>query len=204
MDDTGSVTQWLLDAKLRDPLATQRLWNRYYERLVRLARKKLADLPRRADDEEDIALAAFDSFCRGAAEGRFPKLDDREDLWRLLVTITVRKALNQHVHARRAKRGGGDVRGESALAPAAGSDEAPGFARVVGSEPSPDLAAQVADEFRYMVERLGDESLRSVAIWKMEGFTNEEIASKLDCKLRTVERKLQLIRSVLSRGDSSE
>ena len=203
MIDDGSVTQWLLDAKVGDSLATQRLWNRYYLRLVRLARKELADLPRRAEDEEDIALAAFDSFCRGAAEGRFPQLEDRDGVWRLLVTITIRKTLNQHAHARRAKRGGGLVRGDSAMVDAGGADDPQGFARVVGSEPSPDLAAMVADEFRYMVERLGDESLRTVAVWKMEGFTNEEIATKLDCKLRTVERKLQLIRSVLSRSDST-
>lgn len=203
MSDFGSVTGWLLDAKQGDALAIQQIWNRYFERLVRLARKKLADLPRRAEDEEDVVLAAFDSFCRGATEGRFPQLEDRNGLWRLLVTITVRKSLNQHQHIRRAKRGGGRVRGDSVMLGADDTDDAQGFARVVGDEPSPSLAAMVADEFRYLVERLGDESLRSVAIWKMEGFTNDEIATKLGCKLRTVERKLQLIRSVLSRDDAA-
>ncbi|HEV3005859.1 MAG TPA: ECF-type sigma factor [Pirellulales bacterium] len=203
MDDAGSVTAWLLEAKAGDPLATQALWNRYYERLVCLARKKLADSPRRVVDEDDVALSALDSFCRGAAEGRFPQLRDRDELWRLLVTITVRKALNQRKHLQRAKRGGGHVRGESALADAADVGEPQGFALVVGSEPSPDLAALVADELSHMVRRLGDESLRKVAVWKLEGFANEEIAEKLGCKLRTVERKLQLIRSVLSRRQSS-
>ncbi len=201
MPETGSVTQWLLDARLGDPAAAQGFWNRYYERLVRLARKKLADAPRRVSDEEDVALSALDGFCRGAAEGRFPQLRDRDDLWRLLVTITVRKALNQRIHVRRAKRGGGKIRGDSALSAAAGTDEPQGFARVVGSEPSPELAALVADELDHLVARLGDESLRSVAVWKLEGFTNQEIAANLGCKLRSVERKLQLIRSVLSRRD---
>jgi DNA-directed RNA polymerase specialized sigma24 family protein len=203
MDDSGSVTDWLLEAKVGDPMATQRLWDRYYQRLVRLARKKLADAPRRVEDEEDVALAAFDSFCRGATEGRFPDLNDRDDLWRLLVTITVRKSLNQRIHARRAKRGGGLVRGDSVMAGAERSDNPQGFARVVGDEPSPSLAAQVADEFRFLAQRLGDENLRSVAVWKLQGFTNEEIATKLGCKLRTVERKLQLIRSVLTRAGQS-
>ena len=49
---------------------------------------------RRAADEEDVALSAFDSFCRGAEQGRFPQLDGRDDLWHLLVVITVRKKPN--------------------------------------------------------------------------------------------------------------
>jgi DNA-directed RNA polymerase specialized sigma24 family protein len=201
MVDVGSVTGWLLEVRLGDPLAAQGLWNRYYESLVRLARKKLADVPRRGADEEDVVLSAFDSFCRSAAEGRFPQVQDRDDLWRLLVTMTVRKALNQRVHARRLKRGGGKVRGESALIAGPRDDDPAGFARVVGSEPSPELAALVAEELQHVLDRLGDEGLRSVVLWKMEGFTNEEIAAKLGCKLRSVERKLHLVRGVLSRVD---
>ena len=49
-------------------------------------------------DAEDAALSVFDSFCDGAARGRFPQLVDRDDLWRLLVTITTYKVTD---HARR-------------------------------------------------------------------------------------------------------
>ena len=67
-----SVTQWIDRLKAGDPDAAQELWERYFRRLVGLARKKLRAAPRRAADEEDVALSAFDSFCRGAEQGRFP------------------------------------------------------------------------------------------------------------------------------------
>ena len=69
-------------------------------------------MPRVAADEEDVALSAFDSFCRGAQRGRFPQLDDRDNLWRLLVVITSRKAVDLAQHEgppevrRRRARGG--------------------------------------------------------------------------------------------------
>src|SRR5919198_391675 len=103
----GSVTRWLGPLLAGDPAAAQQLWERYFRRLVGLARTKLRGAPRRAADEEDVALSAFDSFCRHAERGRFPQLDDRHDLWRLLVTITARKALYLIRDEHRLKRGGG-------------------------------------------------------------------------------------------------
>jgi DNA-directed RNA polymerase specialized sigma24 family protein len=153
--------------------------------------------PRRAADEEDVALSAFESFCRGAEHGRFPKLHDRDNLWGLLVVITERKAYDLMLHERRQKRGGGDVRGESAFAGGVAFPEAEAaLAQLASRDPTPELAAQVADECRRLLELLGDATLRSVAVWKMEGYTNAEIAAKLDCAQVTVERKLQLIRTL--------
>jgi len=85
------------------------LWERYFARLVGLARQKLRSTPRRAADEEDVALSAFDSFCRQAEAGRFPQLLDRDNLWRLLVTVTARKAFHLIRDKNRQKRGGGVV-----------------------------------------------------------------------------------------------
>src|SRR5262245_9588821 len=92
MSSDGSVTRLLSPIQSGDLAAIQQLWERYFLRLVELARKKLQGAPRRAADEEDVALSAFDSFCRCARQGRFPDLCDRDSLWRLLVTFTVRKA----------------------------------------------------------------------------------------------------------------
>src|SRR5262245_52985050 len=92
----GSVTHWIGDLKAGGDTAAQHLWERYFGRLVRLARSKLRATSRTVVDEEDAALSAFDSFCRGAERGRFPDLADRDDLWRLLVVLTVRKAIDQH------------------------------------------------------------------------------------------------------------
>src|SRR5262249_5839209 len=93
--DQGSVTRWLDPAKAGDGTAARELWHRYFETLVRLARARLRATARTVEDEEDVALSAFDSFLAGAARGRFPRLEDRRDLWRILVTITSRKAADQ-------------------------------------------------------------------------------------------------------------
>src|SRR3954469_4560656 len=101
---TGSVTYWVEQLKAGHRDVAQRLWQDYHSQLVRLARKKLGDLPRRAADEEDVALSAFDSFCRAAEVGRFPQLADRDDLWQVLVLITARKACDLRQHEGRDKR----------------------------------------------------------------------------------------------------
>src|SRR6516225_3478590 len=115
MLSADSITRWIGPLKAGDADAAQKLWEAYYARLVGLARKKLRGVRRRVADEEDMALSAFDSFCRGAQRGKFPLLRDRHNLWPLLVRITVRKAADQIQHDHRAKRGGGRVRGDSAL-----------------------------------------------------------------------------------------
>jgi DNA-directed RNA polymerase specialized sigma24 family protein len=201
MSSTEDVTFWIARLKEGDPDAAQRLWGRYFQRLVRLAHRKLRDLPRGAADEEDVALSAFDSFCRGAEDGRFPRLNDRDDLWQLLVVLAARKAGHLVRHERRQKRGGGRVRNEAALAGTAPSEEAP-LNQVVGREPTPEFAAQVVEECRRLLDSLADAELRSVALWKMEGYTNEEIAGKLGRELRTVERRLRLIRKLWSQEDA--
>jgi DNA-directed RNA polymerase specialized sigma24 family protein len=152
-------------------------------------------------DEEDVALSAFDTFCRGAEQGRFPRLDDRNDLWRLLVVLTARKASHQVRDELRAKRGGGQVRGEADLAGDSSSDEA-ALASVVGTEPTPEFAALVADQCARLLDRLGSDELRSIALWQMEGYTVEEIASRLGLSARTVARKLNVIRDTWSEEEA--
>jgi DNA-directed RNA polymerase specialized sigma24 family protein len=146
----------------------------------------------RAADEEDVALSAFDSFCRGAERGRFPKLHDRGDLWQLLVVLTDRKAIDLVRHERRARRGGGRVRDEGALA---GAESSAPLHDIADPEPSPEFAAQLAEQCQRLLACLDGDELRSVAQWKLEGYTIEEIAAKLGCVPRTVDRRLRLIRA---------
>lgn len=192
MDTSRSVTYWLQQLEAGDPAAAQPLWERYFTQLVQLARGKLRGTARRAADEEDVALSAFDSFCRGVARKRFPQLGDRQDLWRLLVTLTARKAIDLAQHEGRQKRGGGRGGGESVLA--GSPDVGRGLEQLAGTEPTPEFAAQVAEEFQLRLAQLPDDGLRQVALWKMEGDTNAEIARKLGCAEITVERRLRLIR----------
>lgn len=196
-DEGGSVTRWIGQLKGGDPDAAQPLWERYFDRLVRLARQKLVSGRRRGgdEDEEDAALSAFDSFCAGAARGRFPLLGDREDLWRLLVVITARKAGAQAQRRRAQKRGGDLHRVEAA---AEQDDDGLVLEQLAGPEPTPEFAAMVAEEYERLLEALGDDDLRRVAVWRLEGLTNDEIADRLGCARRTVARRLDLIRKIWS------
>jgi DNA-directed RNA polymerase specialized sigma24 family protein len=193
MASDGSVTRWIDRLKAGDPLAAQKLWERYFQRLVGLARKRLRlDRPRAAD-EEDVALSAFDSFCRGAKQGRFPRLEDRDDLWRLLVVLTLRKASKLVRDEGRQKRGPRPM----ALPGTVDSDVGETiWDQVMSHEPTPELAAQVAEECQRLFGLLETDELRAVALWKMEGYTTEEIAQKLNCTPRTVFRKLGIIRGL--------
>jgi DNA-directed RNA polymerase specialized sigma24 family protein len=198
MPTKGSVTQWLGQAQAGDAKAAQPLWQRYFGRLVGLARIKLHGSPRGMADEEDVALSAFNSFYQGVEQGRFPRLGDRDNLWSLLVVITARKAALLKRDAGRQKRGG--ARAHEHAAPQKVDID---LEEVIGREPSPQFAAQVAEECQRLLGGLGDETLRSIAVARMEGHTNEEIAQGLNCTPRTVERKLALIRGLWEKENRS-
>jgi len=195
MPSQGSVTRWIDPVQAGDPDAVRALWQ--FARLVGLARQKLRHAPRRVADEEDVALSAFESFCRHAEEGRFPDLLDRDGLWRLLVVIMYRKANHLIRDETRRKRGGGKV------APATPKDDdAPVLETVLSREPTPDLAAQLAEECSHLLGKLDDKELEQVAVMRMEGYTVDEIAGKLGCAPRSVKRKLQLIRGIWQKAGS--
>ena len=199
--EPGSITQWLHQLKEGDSLAVQKIWERYYHRLVGLARKRLKDTPRRAADEEDVVIMAFDSFCRGAENGRFPKLDDRDDLWQLLVMLTERRAIALRRRELALKRGGGQIRGESAFGQHdSDGSQKPGLDQAACREPTPAFAAEMAQQLRHLLDRLSNDAQRQIVVGKLEGQTNEELAEKLGVSLRTVERKLSIIRDKWS-GD---
>jgi len=188
------ITVWIGRLRAGDPTAIRPLWDRYFQRLVGLARRRLRDACRRVADEEDVALSAFDSFCRNAEHGRFPDLADRDSLWRLLAKFTLRKAAHHIRDAARLKRGGGS----------SPSDGDRGLAEVLGREPDPDLAAQVAEECDRLLASLGDPELRRVALLRMEGYLVDEVADRVGCAPRSVKRKLQLIRTIWDREAADE
>ncbi len=193
MNTDDEITLWLESLKEGDDRAADVLWKSYFEQLLRLARAKLSGISRRERDEEDVAISAMDSFFRGAKAGRFSNLSGRNDLWRLLVTITARKAALEARRQTRQKRGGGKVRGESVFAQRDG-DHGMGIQQVLGRTPSPELANIMAETCERLFLLLNDATLTNVALLKMEGHTNEEISRQLDCTVRTVERKVERIR----------
>jgi DNA-directed RNA polymerase specialized sigma24 family protein len=190
-----SVSLWIEQLKTGDHDAAQKLWESYFGKLVRLARAHLRGAARAAADEEDVVLSAFDSFCRGAELGRFPQLADRNDLWQLLVLITRRKSSDLFAFNARRKRSAAATRSLDRMREAdAGFDPA-------GNEPTPDFAVQIAEEVQRLLSVLGKDDLRTLALWKMEGYANREIADRLGCVERTVERKLWVIRQIWENED---
>ena len=189
------LTQWLTELANGDEQATQQLWEMYFEKLVRLAKRKMDGLSLRAADEEDIALSAMNSFCRGMAAHKFDEIAGADELWKLLVTITARKTCAQRRQHFAQKRGGGRVRGESIFQTCGNNSfEDAGIGEVLGHEPTPELAIGLAENCKEMIDSLEDEIQQKIVLLALEGYRTPEIAEKLGCVRRTVERKLQLVR----------
>ena len=190
----GSVTHWIAALKSGDQEAAQQLWERYWKRLVGLAARKLSGSQRQTADEEDIVQIAMKSFFLGAREGRFPQLHDRHDLWALLVRITANKAVDQRIHDQAQKRGGNRV--IKSMDRAVDSQWSEQLEPILGHEPTPEFAAQVTEQYCQLLAALPDAALRKIAVWKMERYTHDEIAEKLGCVRRTVQRRLRLIQQI--------
>ena len=191
----NSVSYWIEQLKAGSEDAVEEIFRRYYEPIVRLIGTRLSARMRRSRDEEDIALSAFDSFVRRARQGGFPELQDRDDLWRLLVTISVRKAAKHAGRETAEKRGGGGVVGESAFRETT-REGIGGIAIGEGHDPEEELICdEVAAELLTFLEGLDDPIMMDVALWTAQGTTAAELAEYLDCSPRTVERKLQRLRA---------
>jgi len=197
----SNMSRWLADLAAGEPLAEQRLFDTYFERAVRLARSNLRRSRRRMADEEDVAVGALGSFLRGAATGRFPDVRNSDDLWRLLATITIRKAAAQVRSEKRRKRGEGEVRGDSVFLGGADGSDAVGFDGTEGADPTPELVAMMSENCRALLDRLDDSTLRTVAICKLQGFTHKEIARKIGRVEETVNRKVRRIREIWMGGE---
>ncbi len=173
-----SITRLIRAMQANRDSAVGPLLEAYFDRLVRLARRRLEALPGMAAYDEDVALRSFDSLCRRVRDpARALHLGGRDDLWRLLATRTISRAIDL---IRRHRPG-----------------EVPGahdVEQLLARDPTPEDAAEMADECRRLLDLLGEPELRQIALWKVEGYTNEEIAARLDCVPRTVERKVSRIR----------
>lgn len=179
----------------RDEEACAKLWESVYERIVMFARGRLTPKSQRVADEEDIALSAMNSFFRAAEAGRFKSLTNRDELWRILITVMARKAQAFQQRQAAEKRGDGLVRGDSVF----------GFTpegRVGGINSIADPADphrfvdELLGECRERIESLPDEILRAIAVRRMEGFEVTEIAAELNLSVATIKRKLARIRDL--------
>lgn len=184
-----SVTHWLSLLKSGDGEGARRLWERYFAQVVNVAQGRLRGLNKRMADEEDVAQSAFGSFYRAVAGGRFPELENRRDLWQILLSLTIRKAIDLRRREQALRRGGAPVTEETPVL-----QEDTLVESLLSREPDPQFSVLVAEEIADLFGRLKDDPMRAIAQRKLEGFTNEEVATHLGCSLRTVERRLEMIR----------
>ena len=187
LDELGSISQILVGVKQGDELAAEQLWNRLIHEVAEKARRRLRSYGVRGVDDEDIAVDVFASLCRGAPQGRFPKLNDRDDLWQILLMLTRQKVID------RRRRRPPDFT-ESAIAPLIPGDESvcePDWFEC--DEPRPDAIAAAVETLEHLLESL-DETRRQIALLRMDGHSNPEIAERLGISKRSVERKVPLIK----------
>lgn len=183
MSTDGSITLLLHALKQNEPDAISELWQRYFLRLRKVARHRLGAQADGPFDSEDVALSAFNGFCRAFLEGCYPTVDDRDGLWAILVQFTWRKAKDYRAAETAQKRNHG-LREETAL-------EA-----LQGNVSPPEIELMMAEECQKLFEQLQDESLVKVAVLKLEGWKNEEIAAELGYTRRTIQRMLVVIRGI--------
>ncbi|MCA9170201.1 MAG: hypothetical protein KDB23_21135, partial [Planctomycetales bacterium] len=199
---SGSISIHIRDLREGDGDAAHFIWGRFFPQLKRLAKLKLAGLRDPMADEEDVAVNAFASFCRGVESGRFDQLENRDDIWQVLLMLTVRKAVDQRRYAGRDKR---RIDAGSLSAPneplVVTREELEG---VVCAEPTPDFAVMLAEQFHGLIEQLEQPDLQKIALAKLEGYTDAEIADQLQVARRTVVRKLRLIRSIWESPNDSD
>lgn len=196
-NEPGDVTQWLNQARDADQAAFHQLWDRYFTVLSGFARNRIAKGNRREYDEEDAALSAFNSFFRGIKEDRFPILDDRDDLWKVLVTIATRKIRARRRKQSARKRSEVGTVGESDLSGGDG-DEAVRLDQVFAERPTEEYLATMRLDLDTLLGKNDDPVIGQMIVMKLEGFTNEEIAKELSCSTRHVERKMADARQVLA------
>ena len=189
-----SVTLWLDELKQGSDDAANELWQRYFESLVAIARRRLANSPKRVSDEEDVALNVFNSLCAGAENGRFDQLNDRDDLWKLLVVMTRHKSMNQVRHQSAEKRGGRKVSGHSIFGNLDGGEGVQGFDLFLGDDPTPDFLVEVQEQQERLLGLLIGKRHREIAELRLQGYSVEETAAKLEISSRSVKRKHALIR----------
>ena len=177
-----------------DQASTARLWHMYFEKMVLLARRKLRGVSTSVRSEEDIALSAFKSFCIGLRQGRYEAADGTVNLWPLLVTLTINKAIDQLRYHKRQKRSG-VAEGNPDLKPNAVTS----IDDLLSTEPTAESIAVASETMNVLFEHLdqtGDADLKSIALASIEGESSAEIAKRFDCSARTIQRKLKTIRAV--------
>lgn len=155
----------------------------FYQRLVRFAKRKLAALPPQVADEEGAVISALRSFFSGVEGGQFHGFNSENDMWRILATITARKAFRQmRVHWKQSGERNQVIRLSD-------------IQHLVATEPSAQDELMIMEEFDHLINGLEDETLRKLVRLRLEGFESEDIADRLGIHVRSVQRKIKLVQT---------
>jgi len=180
-----SVTRWINDFRGGDDSAAGLLWGFLKSRLISFARQKASFSS--TYDEEDVAIEAFAALCSGLKSGRYDALSDRNELWSLLAAITINRARKLARDEKRIRRGGQSRQipnGEEFLN------------KITTAELSPEHSSIAKEECKRMLAVLPKKELQLIAILKVDGHNNGEIATILGCTRRSIQRRLNLIRDI--------
>lgn len=190
----SSVSEWVQRLTEGDAEAAQQLWDRYFGKVLECAEQRIRNCPPGVISAEEIAASVFESIWRGAQEGRFDRVQNRDELWWLLLALTRRKAAS-HIRRETAQKRGGATHTQSL----SGSNGKAIFESLVCDEPTPEYLIAMEEEYERLLTILRDEKSRRIAVLKLEGYSNNEICEELDIAPATVARKVRLIRDTWAR-----
>ncbi len=167
------------------------VFNRYAERLMRVARERLSARLQAKVSPEDVVQSAFKSFFRRQHEFEF-KNDDSDGLWSLLVVITIRKC------AKWADVFGANKRSTDREISLDTTETASGhrWHEVVDREPGPEEAATLSELIERLMKRLDTRQQQMLSL-RMQGFELEEIADQVQSSRRTVARVVAEVKNIL-------
>lgn len=198
--EEGSVSRVIRQMKDGDASNADLIWERFFDRICFLVRDRLHSQLKAVADEEDVALQSLLELFRGLLDGNYPDLNDRDSLWRLLVTVSSRNVIDQVKSESRQKRGSGRVVHESSFQDTESASAL--FEGLPSNAITPDVQLMITERCAQMLESLQDEQLQAIAVMKTAGSGNQEIAGALQISLRSVERRLAQIRTIWDADES--
>ena len=180
-----------------DEQAIAQIVEQSMERLKQRISRRLPPGLRRHTDEDDVAQSVMNSFICGVRDReRFKKLQDTNDLWQILGMLTKQK-IAKHVRRNQAqKRGSGSLRGESIFYRPDQEGLAPGLDGIANQLAGVSEEIVHSEDFDQLLQTLDNDHLREIAVFKLDGFSHEEIAERMQMSVRSVGRKLDVIRDL--------
>lgn len=194
MSNNDPVSLWIEELRQADQIAARQIWQHFAARLHQMAGHQLRARTKRVYDEDDALQSMFESVCRGLAEGRFPDLRDRDSLWQLMLVITGHKIANRHRYDRQQRRDERRTLTDSIFSDIPFEESRQASGGLISREPTPEFVAEFQETSERLFATLNDPELKEIAILRVEGYGDSEIAERLNCSRRTVQRRLTMIR----------